>query len=286
MPASTLGALSFSTASSGSVGQLLVPAPAPCSGVPTRYSQPRPVPRCERAHGLDRLAAGDDDRHVRVDPDPLLQGRGAGQVGVELLLLDRGRRRRRRGRRPAASSRLDQVASSSARSAAGTSNGSTSYAETHSHVACTGSSASSTRSVASGALTRASATACSAAWAAASGGEVGRGREAPHAVDQDPHRQPGVGVVAAGRQPRVAQVHRRRAHPLDPQVGVAGAQLACPRRARRRPGAAGAGRRSRRRPCGGVLTGGKTYRSRRARACRSSAAPRRSSWARRASARG
>ncbi len=44
VPASTGGALSFSTASSGSVASSSSHGHAPCSGVPTRYSQPRPAP--------------------------------------------------------------------------------------------------------------------------------------------------------------------------------------------------------------------------------------------------
>ena len=60
-------------------------------------------------------------------------------------------------------------------------------------------------------------------------GQVGRGREAPHPVDQDPHGQAGVGVVAGGRQPGVPEPDRAGADPLDPQVGVAGPEVARPR---------------------------------------------------------
>ena len=111
------------------------------------------------------------------------------------------------------------------RSASGTSNGLTSYAETHSALACTGSSASSTRFGVSGRDTFAVATARSAKAAAASAVRL-----MPAAKPQTPScttrtDRPRPDVVAAGLQLTITEAARRLTGPLDPDVRVAAAQV-------------------------------------------------------------
>ena len=46
-----------------------------------------------RAHGGEAVVADADGGQLGLDPDPLLGGRGAGQAGEELVLLDVGQHR-------------------------------------------------------------------------------------------------------------------------------------------------------------------------------------------------
>ena len=95
-----------------------------------RYSQPRPTGgaivaieskvSAPVAHGLE----------ARLHPHPLLGGAGAGEVGVELVLLDLLQAGRGVVDRGPVRSRLVQSTSSATFSATGTSNGSMSYDET------------------------------------------------------------------------------------------------------------------------------------------------------------
>ena len=149
--------------------------------------------------GPHRLEAG-------LEPDPLLGGAGAGEVGVVLVLLHLQQVRRGvldgRARRAAGSV---QSMRSAAFSAVGTSSGFTSYAETQVTSSWTGSGASSTGRVVIRAATRATATAVSATRTASSGVSIDPGGEAPRAAVHDPDREAEVlGVAGALRARRRA----------------------------------------------------------------------------------
>ena len=81
----------------GQRGQLGRRSPSrPRSGTPSRGPTAGPASPSSRSRRRPRstAVAVSDGR----DPDPLLDGRGAGQVGVELVLAHHGRRRPARGR--------------------------------------------------------------------------------------------------------------------------------------------------------------------------------------------
>ena len=219
------------------------------------YSQPRAAGRRARGHVVEPLVGDVEGVQAAGDPRALLQGVGAGAVGVvgdvagcvELGVdplhvcagqqcgaagLEQcqhlGVRRLRTGRWRPGWPRPDRRS--------------------------TGSAASSIRSRATGAATRAIATARPATSAAAPGVTQTAGREAPDPVDEDPHAEPGDAVGHDAEGSRVARARRAGALAGDAARRRARPPWPGPPRSRRGPWppAAGPGNRprSRRVPTG------------------------------------
>ena len=87
-PASTLGALSFSASSSGT-SAISSSQSQPPSAARTGEVLPAAADRRrDRGHGVEGVGTGAHRLEAGLQPDPLLGGAGAGEVGVVLVLLD------------------------------------------------------------------------------------------------------------------------------------------------------------------------------------------------------
>ena len=194
-----------------------------------RYSQPRPTGGAIELIESKRVGAGAHRLEAGLQPDPLLGGAGAGEVGVVLVLLHLQQVRRGvvdGGARRAAGS--VQSMSSAAFSAVGTSSGFTSYAETQVTSSWTGSGASSTgRRGHLGGDPRDRHRGLGDPHRLVGREHHARG-EAPGAAVDDADREAEVLGVAGALQHAVAHAEVLVADPLEAEVRVAGAELARP----------------------------------------------------------